>query len=179
MYIPTNNKVLVSCESSQKDYVLIGESIFKTANLYEQNYRIKSPTICTVIEGNELVHENDALICHHNLFYTPSPYHLYDNIFSIPFSKVLFAKILQNGSLLPICGNVLGNRINKVYDIPAINPETYNDRLSITHSGYTKYSNGQIIFTRPSACYDIVYNWNNEQKTVTKVSEDMVCAIAK
>lgn len=179
--IPTNNKILVSCDNSQKDYVLIGDSIFKMANIYETNYRVKSPTICKVEEGNELVHEGDILLCHHNLFYQPSPYFLYDNLFSIPFSKVLFAKVLPDGDLLPICGNILGDRIEKKYEIPVphVSRETYNDRIIITNAGYTKYKAGQTIYARPSSCYDIIYHWNTEQKSATKISKDMICGVMK
>lgn len=179
--IPVNNKILVFSDLNQKDTVSIGGNIFKMANLYETNYRLKSPVICIVEEGNELVHKGDILLCHHNLFYMPSPYHLYSNYFSIPFSQVLFAKILQNGDLLPICGNILGERIPKKYVLP-VTPdaqEMYNDRMVISNAGYTKYKKGQIIFARPSSCYDIVYHWNNVQKTVTKIDETMICGIMK
>lgn len=179
--IPVNHKILVYCDLTQKDTCKIGGNIFKMANLYETNYRLKSPVICIVEEGNELVHAGDILLCHHNLFYQPSPYYLFGNFFSIPFSNVLFAKVLEDGELLPICGNILGERIPKQYKIP-VPPdkmEKYNDRMIITNPGYTKYKKGQLILGRPSCCYDVVYNWNEVQKTVTKVSEDMVCGIAK
>lgn len=174
-----NNKVLVKCDSAQKSSVLIGNTLFKLAPLYEQNYRVKAPTIATVVEGNELLRKDDILLCHHNLYFLPSPYHLYGDLFSVPFSNVLFAKILEDGELLPICGNILGERIPKKYTIP-IPPdqmEKYNDRMIISNSGYTQFKIGQTIFARPSSCYDIIYNWNNEQKIATKISEDMVTAI--
>lgn len=178
---PVNNKILVYCDVAQKDTVSIGGNVFKMANIYEQNYRIKSPTICKVEEGNELVRSGDTLICHHNLFYQPSPYYLFNNLFSIPFSNVLFAKILAGGELLPICGNILGDRINikTTIPLPPDQQKKYTDRIIVTNPGYTKYKEGQVLYTRPSAPYDIIYHINGEQKTATKISEDMVTGIMK
>lgn len=177
--IPVNGKILVYCDAAQKDTVSIGGNVFKMANIYEQNYRIKSPTICIVEEGNELVRSGDILLCHHNLFYQPSPYYLFNNLFSIPFSKILFAKILEDGELLPICGNILGDRIDikTTLPLPPYQRKKYTDRITVTNSGHTSYKIGQTLFTRPSAPYDIIYHLNGEQKTVTKISEDMVTAI--
>lgn len=176
-----NNKILVYCDSFQKETVSIGGNIFKMAHLYEKNYRIKSPTICIVEEGNNLISPGDILLCHHNLFYQPSPYHLYGNLFSIPFSKVLFAKILDDGELLPICGNILGDRIDikTPLPVPADQRKKYTDRILVTNPGYTQFKKGQTLFTRPSAPYDIVYHWKGEQKISTKISDDMVTAIMK
>ena len=174
-----NNKILVSVEQDQKDFIVIAGNEFRMANIYETNYRIKSPVIATVVQGNDYVRENDILLCHHNLFYLPSPYHIEKDLFSIPFSKVLFAKILEDGSLLPICGNILGERIDisAPFLLPSYQVIKYNDRLFITHPGFTKYKKGQTIFSRPSACYDIVYHSNKEQKSITKISDDMICGI--
>lgn len=179
--IPVNNKIIVKCDINQKNTILISGSVFRLANLYEQNYRVKSPTIATVVEGNSFLRNGDILLCHHNLYFLPSPYHLGNDLFSVPFSKVLFAKILQDGELMPICGNIFGERIPKKYSIP-IPPdkmEKYNDRMIISNPGYTRFKVGQTVFARPSSCYDIIYNWENEQKTVTKISEDMLTGIMK
>lgn len=193
MFSSTNNKIIVSCDLYQKDKIIIDGIEFRMANNYESNYRLKSPVICTVEEGNELIQAGDILVCHHNLFYQPSPYFIYNkkyestnrvvfiDYFSVPFSKVLFAKILQDGELLPICGNIIGDKIPKKYDLPVAPDarEMYNDRMVVTNGGYTKFNKGDIIFARPSSCYDIVYHFNSEQKVSTKISEDMICGIMK
>lgn len=177
--ISVNQKVIVSVDNYQKDSCIIEGHEFRLANRYEKNFRLKAPTIAYVVTGNELLNKGDILLCHHNLYYLPSPYHLEFCFFSVPFSKVLFAKILQDGELLPICGNILGERVQKKYKIP-LPPEqreSYTDRIVVTNPGYTRYKKGQMLLTRPSAPYNISYIWNGEQKEVTKISEDMVCAI--
>ena len=174
--IPANGKILVEIDPFQKEQMLIGDNLFRCANLFENNYRYKSPTIATVVEGNKYLFKGDVLLCHHNLFYLPSPYHVQDNLFSVPFSKVLFAKILSDGSLQAICGNLLGEKIMKESFLP-LPPDKhgyYNDRFIVTDAGWTKFKKGQIVYARPSSCYDIIFHLNGIQKSVTKISEDMV-----
>lgn len=177
--IPVNNKVLLECDPFQKEQALIGENLFRCANLFETNYRYKSPTIAKVVEGNQYLLEGDVLLCHHNLFYQPSPYFIQDNLFSVPFSKVLFAKILSDGSLQAICGNLLGNKIVKetFLPLPPERQEFYNDRFIINDAGWTRFKKGQTIYARPSSCYDIIYHLNGVQKSVTKISEDMIIGV--
>jgi hypothetical protein len=176
---PVNNKVILSCDQFQKDSILIGDSVFRTANAFETNYRYRAPTIATVVEGNEYVKQGDILLCHHNLFYLPSPYFLYNDLFSIPFSKVLFAKINPDGSLEPICGNILGDKIDiQTYlPLPIEQRKKYADRIVVTKSSDSNYKSGQIILARPSACYDIIYMFNGEERSATKISNDMVCGV--
>lgn len=177
----TNNKILVSVNLSQKEQISIGDSIFKTAGQFDTNYRERSPTIATVITGNETVSGGDILLCHHNLFYLPSPYHLYDNVYSIPFSQVLFAKVLQDGSLLPICGNVLVDRIpiKTIIPLPIEQQKTHISKYKVNNPGYTKYQKEDIIFTRPNAGYTIVYVYNGTEYRVNKVDSSQICGLLK
>jgi hypothetical protein len=176
-----NNKIIVSCDASQKDSAIIAGSVFSFALKYEVNYRLRSPTIATVVEGNNFVRKGDVLLCHHNLFYLPSPYHIYENLFSVPYSKVLFAKVLEDGSLLPICGNILGDKVDieTPLPVPPDQRKQYDDRMVVTDAGYTKYKIGDMLFTRPSATYEIIYNWDNQRRSAIKISEDMVCGILR
>lgn len=150
----------------------------KMALLFETNYREKSPVLATVLEGNEWVKDGDILVCHHNLFYPPSPYHLYDNLYSIPASNVLFAIVKTDGTLSPIYGNLLCDRV----PIPTVFSEekkTFINRAIVKDGGYSTYKKGQMIFHRPNAGYDIVYVWDGIEKRVTKVHEDQVCGLYK
>ncbi len=175
-----NNKITVSVNSSQKDNILIGGVEFKTALQYDVNYREKSPTIAIVIEGNEVVKNGDILLCHHNLFYLPSPYHLYDDLFSIPFSNVLFAKIKNDGEIEPICGNMICDRVEIKSDMALLSeqPKTHIDRAIVKKTGNSPYKEGQLLFHRPHAGYDIVYVWNGEEKRITKVHESQIVGVA-
>lgn len=176
-----NNKITVLVDLSQKDKMIIDGIEFYTALKFDSNYREKSPTIATVVEGNEIVKSGDVLLCHHNLFYLPSPYHLYDELFSIPFSNILFAKISSNMGIEPICGNIICNRISIEADmlLPVELRKTHDKVYKVFDSREMEYNNGDIIFTRPRAGYDIVYNHNGEEKRITKVHKDQICAVLK
>lgn len=176
MIKPTHEKIIVSVDQSQKDTILIGGNEFKTALAFDVNYRYKAPTICKVEVGNDYLKEGEILLVHHNLLYLPSPYHLEGIFFSIPFTKILFAIIHSNGYLQPICGNIFGNRIDIPTDleVPEEQKKQYQDRIVITQSSNPNYKEGQTILARPSSCYEIIYHINGEQKSVVKISSDMV-----
>jgi len=160
----------------QKDTMLVGGVLMKTALLFEKNYREKSPTIAKIVSGNKYLKEGDIILCHHNHFYDPSPYFMQDDLYSIPFNKTIFAKVSIEGKLTPICGNLLGERIpiKTFLPVPKEEEKTYIDRLLVTHKGWTKFKKNTIILHKPNAGYDIVYNFNGIENRVTKVSEDMV-----
>ena len=176
---PLNNKILVKVNLSQKRSFTINGITFSTATNFEKNYREKSPVIAEVIEGNNVVKEGDIIICHHNHFHLPSPYHLYDNVFSIPFGKTIFAKLDNDGNLFPLCGNLLCERVEVESFIPLPNEQikTHLNRALIKDAGETKYKSNQLIFHRPSAGYDIVYIWDGLERRVTKVHEEQICGI--
>jgi hypothetical protein len=176
MIHPVNNKIIVSCDLKQKDEMVIDGVTMKMATLFEKNYREKSPVIAKVVEGNEWVKEGDILLCHHNTFYQPSPYYLYDNLFSIPASNIIFAVLQKDGSLNPVYGNLICERVPVEKDMP-VSRETEINRSVVLNGGYSKYKKGQLIFHRPHAGYDIVYIWDGIENRVTKVHEDQICGI--
>src|SRR3954471_15778654 len=105
-----NSKIVVSANMDQKEFTRINGVELRMANLFESNYREKSPVVCTVVQGNEHVLPGDVLIVHHNTLYHPSPYYLQDDLFAIPFAKTIFAKISDDGLLIPVCGNIMCDR---------------------------------------------------------------------
>jgi hypothetical protein len=178
---PTNNKIIVRCDVDQKDKMLIGETLFSTAVLFETNYREKSPVIAQVVEGNDVVSKGQYLLCHHNSFYLPSPHHLYDDLFSIPFGKTIFAIINFDGSLQPICENIFCDRVEKqaLLDIPPDRREKYLDRVIVRDGGWTPYKNGDLLFTRNHAYYEIVYMFGETENRIHKVHAEMVVGLVK
>lgn len=174
-----NGKILVRVDLEQKDFMMVGGFKLSTALKFEKNYREKSPVIAEVVDGNQFIKKGEVLICHHNHFYAPSPYHLYDDLYSIPFNKTILCKINNKGKVTPVCGNILGSRIEipSQLEIPIEHRKTYTDRMLVTDNGWTLYKKGQVILTKPSSPYDIVYNFNGIENRITKVSEDMVVGI--
>lgn len=178
---PVNGKIIVKCDNEQKSSIRIGDVEFKTAMGYETNYREKSPVICEVVDGNEFVKEGQVLLVHHNTFYLPSPYHLGDDLFSIPFAKTLFAIINTDGSLAPICENILCDRVNipSILPVPPELQEKYIDRVKVIDGGWTNYKPNDLLFTRPHSYYEIVYHLNGEEKRIHKCHSEMICGVVK
>jgi hypothetical protein len=172
-----NQKILVRCNMKQKDEMTIGGVTVKMALPFEVNYREKSPVLVAVVEGNKWVKKDDILIVHHNTLYTPSPFFLGGDLFSIPFTgKIVFGKLNEDGSLTPMGGNLFGTRIEipTPLPLPPKQRKTYIDRVIVTDAGELPYKKDQLIFTTPSAAYDIVYNYNKTINRVTKVHSDFV-----
>lgn len=172
-----NNRILVRVNINQKDEMLVGGVLIKTALSFDANYRERSPVIAEVVEGNNVLKQGDIIVCHHNHFYAPSPYYLQDDLYSIPFNKTIFAKVSKSGNLTAICGNVLGDRVTIKEDLllPPEFRKSYVDRLLVTDKGWTTYKNGTTVICRPNAPYDIVYNWGGVEKRKTKLDSDMIC----
>ena len=171
-----NDKILVTCDIYQKEYLTIGDIEVKMATSYEINYRERSPVIAIAEQTKGEIVKGDILITHHNHFYEPSPYWLGGDKFSIPYNHTIFAIIDKDGKIRPICGNMFVSKI----DIPTTLPlppeqvEQYKDKYIVTDAGRTPYRKGQFIFTRFSAGYEIVYNFNNTEGRVIKINSEMV-----
>jgi len=181
MIKPVNGKLLVSVDMRQKDTATIGGIKVVVGQSFETNYREKSPVIAKVEQGNDYIRTGSVIICHHNHFMPPSPYLLYSNLFSIPANHTIFAILHEDGSLKAVYGNVLGERVT----VPTLLPvgpdkqEKYKDRIIISDPGDTKYKAGQLIFTKFSAPYDVVYNFGGEVIRKTKVNSEMIVGVLK
>lgn len=175
---PLHDKILVSVNIEQKETMLVGGIEFKMANLFETNYREKNPVLCKVEVGNDIVQPGMVLVVHHNMF---SINFIQDNLFSIPFKKTIFGILNADGSIIPICGNLLCERVNipSILEMPPELQEQYIDRVKVTDGGQTRYNPGDLLFTRPYSYYEIVYTVNGEQKRVHKCDSDMVCAVIR
>lgn len=152
----------------------------KLATEFDKNYRERSPVLCEVIRGNGYVLNGDILLAHHNSFYLPSPYHLHDDLFSIPFNgNIAFAEIGENGDLIPLCDNLICERIiiETYLPLPPEQQKSYINRALVKDGRGTPYKKGQIIFHRPNAGYEIVYIWQTIEKRVIKVPAEQVCGI--
>lgn len=179
--ISVNDRIIVRVNMAQKNYMLINGVVFQTAMKWEVNYREKSPVVAQVVSGNNILREGDILLTHHNHYHGNSPYFLMDDLFSVPFNRQLFAKLKTDGSIEPICDNVLGERIDIETDlpIPVEERKKHKDRIRVLYGGTTKFRKDDLIFTRASAPYDICYFVNQIERKITKVSDDMIVGYIK
>jgi len=179
--IPVNGKIICRVDMAQKSSMKIGDVEVCMAMDYEANHRVRCPVVAVVVEGNQYLKKDDIIICHHNHFYHPSPYFLQDDLYSIPFNHTIFGVLNEKGELEPICNNILCSRIEipSAIPLPPDQRKQYNNQAIIKGSNIKKYKVGDMVFTKPSALYDIVYFFKSEKKVVTKVVENMICGVAK
>lgn len=180
MKVP-QNRVLVRVDLDQKNTMLIGDVKFTMATRYETNYREKSPIIAQVVDANDRLNNGEFLLCHHNHFHLPSPYHLYGDLYSIPANHTIFAILHPSGELTPVYGNVLASKVQVEIYLPlTAEYQTYHkDRGLIIDGGGTDFQTGDLVFTRPYAIYEIVYNMGGIEKRVCKINSEMICAVVK
>lgn len=179
--IPTNNRLLVRVDMAQKETMMIGDIKCILAPKYQTNFREKSPVIAQVVDGNDRLNEGDFLLCHHNHFHLPSPYHLQDDLYSIPANHTIFAVLSPSGELSPVYGNVLAAKVEveSFLPIPAEFREFHKDRGLILDGGWTTFKPGDLVFTRPSAIYEIVYIWGDIEVRICKINSEMICAVVE
>lgn len=177
--IATNNRVLVRVDLEQKNSMMIEGVKFAMATKYETNYREKSPVIAQVVDANVRLSEGDYLLCHHNHFSDNSPYFLQDDLYSIPANHTIFAILYPSGELSPVYGNVLAAKVEveSLLPVPAEYREFHKDRGLILDGGWTDFRSGDLVFTRPSAIYEIVYIWGDIERRVCKINSEMICAV--
>lgn len=176
-----NGKILVRVDMAQKNSMRIGDMVVRTMPLFNKNYRERSPVVAQVAESNRFLTEGDIIVTHHNHFYEPSPYHLQDDLFSIPLNKTIFGVVSSWGELRPLFGNIICNKIEKpsFLPLPPEQRELFINKYEVVDAGWTTCKKGQMIFTRPNSGYEIVYNFNGEERRVIKVDGDMVCGVLK
>lgn len=179
--IPVNQKILVRVNMRQKDTFTLGDVTVSTALKFETNYRERSPVVGLIVEGNKQIKAGQIAIFHHNHFYPPSPYFVQDDLFSVPFNQTVFGVLTDEGGISPMCGNIICERVKIPTPLP-VSPEhekTYIDRAIVLNAGPQPYQKGQLIFHKPHAGYDIVYNYQGVEKRVTKVHADFVVGYIK
>lgn len=170
--IPSNSKIIVSVDFSQKESVNIGGSEMLLAKQYSNNRRESMPVICRVMEGNEYISSGTYLLVHHNRFAENSPHHLENNLYSLAYNESIFAKLDEQGNAKSMCGNII---VDHVYDESTIGlpahlrqPNKFKYRVLSNGFGYKK---GQIIFAYEFANYEVIYVFNGEEKRVVKIAQ--------
>lgn len=166
-------------DMEQKNSMTLGDITVKMASIYETNYREKSPVVGTIAETNEFLREGQIAVFHHNNFYLPSPYHLYEDLFSVPMGKTIFGVLDENGNINPTFGNMICERIEveTPFPVPPDQKKFHINQYRVLDGGWTVFRKEDTVFTRPHSGYEIIYIWDSMEKRVVKVDSDMVCGV--
>lgn len=171
--------ILVSVNLSQTEKASIGGVEIFTAKRYSDNWREKSPVICRVVRGSGEIIKGDYLVCSYTVFYDGSPYALSESLFAIPLNESIFARVSSGGTLTPMFGNILCERVGKEYQLAM--PDDYKkneiDRVVVAFDS-GEYKKGDLVFTLKYSDYEIVFMWEGEEKRYIKVEEAEIVGVA-
>lgn len=174
---PRLNNIIVSVNPQQKEETVIGNNHLKTGKAYNENFRERNPIVAYVIGGSKEIPSGSYIICNYNHFDLESPFEIEKGFYSIPIDEEIFAIINEDGSLKPVCGNVLVERITKEtkIDLPEEFKKPYFNRGYVPRGEW----GGKYIFWLPYADYEIVYQWNGEERRAIKIHENEITGYLK
>lgn len=177
---PIKGSIIVACNILQKDEINIGSNVIKTGKRYNENFRERNPVVAYVVSGNDEIPFGSYIICNYSHFDLESPYEFESGLYSIPVDSEIYAIINPDGSLEPVCGNVLVWRVGKEYsmDMPEeLRKTKMNTGAVASHS--KEWQRGQMIYWLPYADYEIVYQWNGEEKRAIKIHRSEITGYLK
>lgn len=178
--IPVTNNIIIEVDPNQKDECVLGGNIIKTGKQYSENFREKNPVIGIVKQGYGEIKEGMWVVSNYSHFDEGSLYLVYDNLYSVPIDEQIFAIINENGTLTPICGNLLVRRINKTasFELPDDFIKPFNNKGYVV-KGIGNYKKDDFIFWLPYSDYVICYYWNGVYKEEIKIHESEIVGILK
>lgn len=178
--VACENHIIVKVNSSQKEEINVGCNVLKTGSKYNDNFREKNPVVAEIVNGLGELKTGCFIVCNYNHFEEESPLRLSDDLFSIPVNEEIFAIVKEDGSLKPVCGNILVERVSKDSKLPL--PEELkksHNNQGIVIKNAEAYTKNQYIFWLPFSDYEIVYNWNGEEKRAIKIHKSEVVGYLK
>ena len=174
--IPAKNSILVRVDLSQNEEA----NYLKTGKGYNENFRERNPVIAKVEQGTLEIPTGSYIVCNYSHFDLESPLQMFDDVFSVPIDSEIFAIINEDGTLTPINGNLLVERITKEtkIELPEELKKPYMDRgVLITPTENIK--SGSFVFWLKMADYQIVYIWEGEEKRALKIHESEIVGYLK
>lgn len=180
---PLNNTIIVFCDTSQKDFVVINGNILRSAKSYNENFRERNPVVALVEQGNKDIPTGSYIVCNYGHFDLESPFEFEKNRYCLPVDAEIYAIINSDGYLDPIQGNILIERVTPQADIelPDELKTPFYNRGIVSH-GIVSGGNikkGDFIFWLDKADYNIWYNWNGEDRQAIKVHETEITGYLK
>ena len=156
---------------------------------YGENSREQNPVVCEVLsvgEGISTVKVGDLLIVHHNIL-TNEGQIISTNlaeqwtILAIHFDMTVYAIINSDGSLTPLNGNYIAERIKK----PAVSKtihspfeETLDTEFIITEVPEDAFVNkGDRVLCYKYSDYEMVYHFNNEEKRAIRIWKEDILGV--
>lgn len=153
---------------------------------YGENNREINPTVADVVSvGDEVpnIEVGDKLILHHNLISNEATYIRKEGQYvwiGLAYNDLVYAKITYDGTLIPLKGTLIGERILK----PRVSELEYEDKtepmkfkILTVPEGYDDVKTGDTILAYKLSDYEMVYHHNNKECRAIRISTDDVLGI--
>lgn len=177
---PVRGSILVRVYLDQKKESVIGNTSLKTGKTYNENFRERNPVVAYVEQGCDEIPTHSWIVCNYSHFDLESPLHLTDELYAIPIDSEIYAIINDDGSLVPVMGNVLVERITKdsVIELPEELKKPHMDRgLLLTQTENIRA--GSFIFWLKMADYEICYTWRGGELRSLKIHQSEITGYLK
>lgn len=179
--IPSNKKIVVEVDFSQKEKISIAGNDFLLGKQYSSNGRERNPVLCKVVDGNGHIKEGAFLLVHHNRFGEYSAHALGNNQYSLAWNEAIFARVDNDGNAHSLCGNIIVDYVYEDYKIPvpAHLRKQNKFKYKVLSNGFG-YKKNQFIFAYEFSDYEMVYVFNGKERRVVKIAQrDIVGKLQK
>ena len=176
--ILTPLNILIAFDKEQKQSFKVGNMVFSLVpnrNMYAQDGKETNPVVAEVITTGKDVplKQGDLIVLHHNLVFDPVYYTEQGQV--IPYDRWVLATVDSNGELVPTEFNRICRRIRKPskageFELPGTAVKYYEDRVE-------EIATGDIIGILRWADYEVIYNWNGEERRRIIVAKEHIISI--
>lgn len=173
---PSKNNIIVRVDLSQNEET----EHLKTGKNYNENFRERNSVIGFVEQGSKEIPTGAYIVCNYSHFDSESPLEITDGIFSVPLNEEILAIVNEDGSLHPVFGNLLVQRITKEtkIELPEELKKPHNNR-GVLLTGTDGIKSGQFVFWLPYSDYEICYIWKGEERRALKVHKSEIVGYLK
>ena len=183
--------LIVKANLEQKESHEIQMPDGSTINIYlgrkfGENNREVYPNVCEVISVGEDVSGvsvGDKIILHHNIIQNEATHIKKEGervYVGIPANELIYAKIAEDGTLIPLFRNLIGQRVirEKVsqFEYEDITEQMKFKILSVPED-YTDVSAGDTILAYKLSDYEMVYHYNNRECRAIRIAADDILGI--
>lgn len=153
---------------------------------FGENNREVYPNVCEVISVGEDVSGilvGDKIILHHNIIQNEAAQIKKEDGYvylGIPADSLIYAKIAEDGTLIPLFRNLIGERIVKdkmsQFEYEDVTEPQKFKILSVPDD-YVDVAAGDTILAYKLSDYEMVYHYNNRECRAIRIAADDILAI--
>jgi hypothetical protein len=153
---------------------------------YNENDREASPNTCCVVsvgDGILDISEGDNIIVHHNTVKNDACHIEKKNGYvylSIPYDTLIYAKISDDGKLIPVGKSIIAERIKSKklsnFDYTE-KTEPMKFKVVSVPSDYTEVKPNQNILCYKMSDYEIVYHHRGIEKRAIRILQDDILGV--